>query len=107
MQAITDALRSNNGMAMQAGSRGSGMQGMMARAATLASQQQQGAIDGLLTEEGMANKSLAESVIGLRKGVRDARTADEASAQIEYTTAIDGLKEAFASVIGSTPEETD
>jgi hypothetical protein len=83
------------------------MQGMLARAATLASQQQQGAIDGLLTEEGMANKSLAESVIGMRKGIRDARTAEEAQAQVEYTTAIDGLKEAFASVIGSTPEETD
>ena len=45
MQAITDALRDNNALAMQAGTRGSGMQGMMARASTMAAQQQQAVKD--------------------------------------------------------------
>lgn len=107
MQAITDALRDNNAMAMQAGSRGSGMQGMMARASMLAAQQQQSAKDAVLTEEAQANKQLAENIIGLRKGIRDAQTVEEAQAKQQYTSAIEGLKTAFAEVIGSTPEETE
>lgn len=106
-QAITDSLRDNNAMAMQAGTRGSGMQGMMARASTMAAQQQQAVKDALLTEEAQANKALAENIIGLRKGIRDAQTVEEQQAKNEYTNAIEGLKKAFASVVGATPEETE
>lgn len=107
MQAITDSLRNNNALAIEAGMRGSGMQGMMARASMLASQQQQAVTDAVLTEEAQANRALAENIINLRKGVRDAQTVEEAQAKKEYTSAIEALKNAFASVIGATPEETE